>query len=139
MKMLTLDNINYWAVLVAAGINMVVGSVWYSKMGFGNAWAKAAKVKLDNMMGDNANMAYGLTTLAALVQSLFLAVLVHNLGVTTVKTAVELGVLLWAGFVAACTISDTLFAGRSMRLWQINQGYYLIVLVANSVLLSQWY
>jgi hypothetical protein len=137
--MLTLDNINYWAVLVAAVINMVVGSFWYSKMGFGNAWAKAAKVKLDDMMGENANMAYAVTTVAALAQSLFLAVLVHNLAITTVGKAVELGVLLWAGFVAACTISDTLFASRSMRLWQINQGYYLLVLVANSVLLALWY
>jgi hypothetical protein len=137
--MLTLDNINYWAVLVAALINMVVGSFWYSKMGFGNAWAKAAKVKLDDMMGDNANMAYAVTTLAALAQSFLLAVMVHNLAVTTVGTAVELGVMLWAGFVAACTISDTLFAGRSKNLWYINQGYYLLVLVANSVLLALWY
>ncbi|MDB5168962.1 MAG: hypothetical protein JWO41_318 [Candidatus Saccharibacteria bacterium] len=137
--MLNVENLNYWAVLVAAVINMVVGSFWYSKQGFGKPWAAAAKVKLEDMMKDNAGAAYTMTTVAAVAQSFLLAVLVHNLAVTTVGKAVELGVLLWVGFVAACTISDTMFTGRSMRLWQINQGYYLLVLVANSVLLALWY
>ena len=34
-------DVNYLAVLVAAIINMVIGSIWYSpSMGFGKSWMK---------------------------------------------------------------------------------------------------
>ena len=39
-------DINIWAVIVAAIVNMVVGSFWYSKSLFGKEWAKLVGRKL---------------------------------------------------------------------------------------------
>ena len=33
-------DINWWAVLAAAVINMVIGAIWYSPSGFGKPWMK---------------------------------------------------------------------------------------------------
>ena len=135
--MLDLHDINYWAVVVAAVINMVVGALWYSPVLFGKVWSNLIGKKMEDMRA-NAGPGYSITTLGALVQSFVLAVLVHNLGLTTAVKGAWLGLLVWLAFTAATTASDTVFAGRPWKLWKINTGYYLVVLLINGTLLSVW-
>ena len=134
--MLSAQDINYWAVLVAAVINMVVGATWYSPMVFGKAWAKLSGQKMEDM---KATPSYVVTTVAALVQAWLLAVLVHSLGLITAMHGLTLGLLVWAGFVATTSLGDTVFGDRPFKLWQLNNGYYLVVLVINSIVLSVWH
>ena len=134
--MLESTGINYWAVLVAFIINMAIGAYWYSPAGFGKTWSKLTKIDMKNM--SRANSAMGFTALAALVQSVFLALIVNSLNVTTFWHGLELGLVIWAGFVAATTISDTIFAQRGWKLWRLNTAYYLVVLLINASILAVW-
>lgn len=130
-------NINYWAVLIAAVISMGLGAVWYSPLLFGKTWAKLIGKKMDDMRA-NAGPAYTVTTIAALVQAFLLANVVKDTNVTTFGNGLLLGLILWVGFVAASTVSDTVFAGRPWKLWKLNTGYYLVVLLVNSAVLAVW-
>jgi hypothetical protein len=130
-------NLNWWAVLFAAVVNMVVGALWYSPALFGNQWVKLLGKKMKDM-GKNAGQAYGITTVAALVQTFILALLVHNLGASTASDGAALGLLLWLGVAATTSISDYVFSGRPLMLWALNQGYYLVVLMANGAILAVW-
>ena len=62
--------INWVALLVAALVPLIVGMVWYSQKGFGNAWMKAAEITEDRMKGANMPLIFGLVYLL----SFFMAV-----------------------------------------------------------------
>ena len=133
--MLSFD-INWWAVIVAALIYMVLGSLWYSKLMFGPSWARASGRKIEDMSG--ANSGYAAMIIAALLQAFLLANLIRDIGITTGKNGLLLGIILWAGFVAATSLGDHLFGGRPWKLWQLNTSYYLVVLLINGWLLTVW-
>lgn len=137
MTVLSFSDLHWLAVVVAAVIFMVIGSWWYSPMGFGKMWAKALGKKTGDM-GD-ANMGYGVTTVGALVQSFVLANLVRDIGLTTASDGLMLGFAVWLGFFLFVMAGDTIFSGRSMAIGKINSGYYLVVLLINGALLAAWH
>lgn len=130
-------HLNYWPVLVAAAINMFVGAAWYSSALFGKPWSRLIGRKMEDMKNE-ASTGYLVSTLGALVQSWVLANVVHDINITTAVDGAFFGFFLWLAFVAASTAPDTVFAGRPWRLWQINTGYFLVVLVINGALLAVW-
>lgn len=130
-------NVNYWAVVVAAIINMVVGALWYSPVLFSKAWMKFSGLKT---MGskNGAGFGYAITTVAALVQTFVLAVFTVSLNVTDPWVGACLGLTVWIGFAVTTSISDYVFAQRSKKLFVLNQGYYAVVLAINGAVLAMW-
>jgi hypothetical protein len=96
-------DINWAAVLVAALINMVTGSLWYSKALFAKPWIKLTGKK--DMEG--GGVGYAVAMAGALVQA-----------------------WIMAHFVVYAS---------SNTLWQINAGYFLVVLLINGGLLAAWH
>lgn len=129
-------DINLWAVLVAAAVNMVVGAIWYSKSLFGKEWAKLVGRKLEEMSG--SGMGYAVATVGALVQAYILAHFVQYAGSTSFIDGVVTGFWLWLGFIAVATAVNLVFEGRSWALWKINAGYFFVVLLINGGLLAAW-
>jgi len=129
-------HINWIALVVAALINMVIGTIWYSKAGFGKTWAKATG-KHPGEMG-NGNLGYVLTAAGSLVQAWILVHFVRYGGALSFIRGAEIGFFLWLGFVAITSLVHQVFEGRPWRLWQINAGYFLIVLLINGGLLAAW-
>ena len=129
-------DINWWAVIVAVAVNMVVGAIWYSPMLFAKEWAKLVGRKMDEM-GDGAK-GYAITTVGALAQAVVLSYIVGWSGVTTAVKGAWLGLLIWLAFVAVTQGVNTVFAGTRKKLWAINTGYFLVVLVINGAILAVW-
>lgn len=129
-------SINYWAVLVAAAINMVVGAIWYSKPLFAKPWAKATGRKMEQM--GNGAKGYVFTVGGALVEAWILAHFVRYADSTTVLKGALTGFWLWLAFVAITSAVNTIFAGRPWKLWQIDAGYFLVVLLLQGALLAVW-
>jgi hypothetical protein len=128
-------DINYAAVLVAAVINMAVGAIWYSPSLFGKAWSKLTGKK--DMKG-SGRMGYAVSAVGALVQSWILVHFVQYAGSTTVGEGAITGFWLWLAFVGVVMAGAYVFEGRPWKLWQINAGYFLVVLVVNGALLAAW-
>ncbi|HEV2413124.1 MAG TPA: DUF1761 domain-containing protein [Candidatus Saccharimonadales bacterium] len=137
--MLSVHFINYWAVIVAAVVNMVVGSIWYSKMMFAEPWVKMMGKKMDEMMGKGAGFAYAVTTVAALIGAFVLANFARDMHLVTAMKGAELGFVAWLGFVAATSVTTSMFAGQRKKLWAINAGYFLVVLIINGAILAAWH
>lgn len=131
-------DVNWLAVVAAAVINMVVGAVWYMPDVFGKEWSKLVGRKMEAMK-EGAASAYALTTLGALVQAWVMAYFVAWAVATTAMEGALVGLMLWVGFVAVTQGVNTVFAGGRKKLWAINTGYFLVVLVANGVLLAVWH
>ncbi|HSX46551.1 MAG TPA: DUF1761 domain-containing protein [Patescibacteria group bacterium] len=131
-------DISIWAVVVAAVINMVVGAIWYMPSVFGKEWSKLVGRKLADMR-KNAGPGYAITTLGALVQAWILAHFVFYASARTALDGAVVGFWLWVAFVAITQGVNTVFAGSRKKLWAINTGYFLVVLVINGALLAAWH
>ena len=129
-------DINWLAVVVAAVVNMVVGFLWYSKMLFAKDWSKATGKKMEDMSG--GGMGYLFTTLGALIQAWVLAHFVRYAGSDTFWQGLVTAFWLWLAFVAVVMATNYMFESRPWRLWQINAGYFLVVLLINGGLLAAW-
>ncbi len=128
-------DVNYLAIVLAAVVNMVVGALWYSPVMFGKEWSKLVGRKMEDMR-KNAGPGYAVTTVGALIQAWILAHIVAWALATTAFEGALVGLMLWIGFVAIIQGVNTVFAGSRKKLWAINTGYFLVVLVINGALLA---
>ncbi len=134
-------DINWLAIVAAVVVNMVVGFVWYSPALFAKQWSKLTGHKMDEM-GDGTQ-GYVITTIGAFVQTYILLHFVAFAAYfypTYSDVSVGLFTAFWAwlAFVAIPQGVNTIFAGTRKKLWAINTGYFLVVLLINGVLLSVW-
>ena len=136
--MLDVSALNYWAIIVASLVNVVVGTFWYSPIGFGKIWTSITGIDMMKMPKNQANTAIVLVALGAIVQTAVLAVTLNTMKISGLGNALVTGVVLWAGFVAATALGDTLYARRGWKLWCLNSSFFLLVLAINSVILTTW-
>jgi hypothetical protein len=127
--------INWWAVVVAAIVNMIIGSIWYAPQGLGKTWMKLTGHKMGQ---GSANAGYAISALGALVQAFILVHFVRYAGAITLVKGAEVGFWLWLAFVAIVMATNTVFEGRPWKLWALNAGYFLAALVINGALLAAW-
>lgn len=132
--MLNVD-VNWWAILVAAAFNMLLGIIWYAPAVFGKSWMKLTGRK----MGQGSTVTgYAITAVGALVQVWVLVHFVRYAGALTAVKGAEVGFWLWLAFVAIVMATNIVFEGRPWKLWSINSGYFLVALVLNGALLAAW-
>ena len=127
-------HVNLLAVLVAAVINMGVGAAWYSPALFGKQWSALLGRKMEDMK-KNAGMGYAVSTVGALIESWVLAHLVYGLGWFD---GLERSFWIWLAFIGVTMAIGTVFAGRRKKLWAIDSGYFLVVLLIQGALLAGW-
>ncbi|MBI5388839.1 DUF1761 domain-containing protein [Candidatus Woesearchaeota archaeon] len=132
--------VNYWAVLLAAIINIVVGGFWYSPLIFGKTWMQIMGFDNKKMksMSLNAKQAYTIAVIPAVIMSYVLAHFVRYVGASTVVTGMITGAWLWVGFIATTLTGIVLWEGRPFKLYLINSLYYLVVLLINGAILAVW-
>jgi hypothetical protein len=130
--------VNLIAVLAAAVVSMIIGSVWYSQRVFGKTWFELEKIKLDkDQMGAGKAVATSMIGMAilALVMAYVLAhvsYLSFNFFTENdFKTAtITTGFWMWLGFVLPVLASNSLFAQKPWKLTFINAGNWLVTLLA---------
>ncbi len=135
-------DINWLAVIAATVVNMIVGFVWYSPPLFAKPWSKLTGRKMEEM-GDGST-SYVITTVGAFLQAFILA---HFVAMTAyfyptysnVSVGLLTGAWAWLAFMAIPALTNTVFEGRRKKLWAINSGYFLVVLLINGVLLAVWH
>lgn len=130
-------NINYLAVFVSAVVYMVIGALWYSPVLFGKTWKKLVGQHQDNLRGNAAN-GYALTFVAALLIAYVLAHFVDYLGADTALAGAQTAFWLWAGFSVTTGIGETIFAGRSGKLYVLNMTYNLVAMVVMGAIIAVW-
>ena len=119
-----LAGVNWVAVIVATVAAFILGAIWYSKALFGNVWMQEVGLTEENVQ--NANMAktfgttFALQLLAAIALSAFLGE--GSNWLEGLHTGLWIG-LFWVATAYGVTY---LFEQRSLRLWMINAGYFVV-------------
>jgi hypothetical protein len=134
--------INYLAVLVAAVAGWLVGAAWYNLLA--SHWVvaqgktmEAFKQEQAAKVGDpKAFLPFVLAFVANLVMAWVLAGVIGHLGQVTIRTGVISGAFVWLGFVATTIAVNYAFGGRTWRLFAIDTGHWLAVLVVQGAIIG---
>src|ERR1700722_13058493 len=95
------NEMNYLAIIVAAVVNVAIGSMWYSPILFAKPWSKAMGIKPEDFMKNNKGMSarmYVPPLVAGLVSAYVLAWFINALNITTLTGGLGIGFHGWLGF-----------------------------------------
>jgi hypothetical protein len=129
--------INWWALLAAVVVRMVLGGLWYSPLLFFNRW-KAATGRTDADMNSRMPMLLAVDLVSSLVMAFVLAHAVRYAGASTLAGGAVVGFFNWLGFVATVTLGITLYERKPFALYVITNGWQLISLMVMGAILTTW-
>jgi len=133
---ISIEAINWLAVLAAIVGNMAVGAIWYSPLAMGNAWIKSTGHTPEEMQDGGKAMAT--VIVPATLNALILAVLVQATGIHSASGGALLGFLVWAGFVLPTNWIEIIFDRKSYRTAAINNGNFIITFPLMGAILGLW-
>ena len=125
--------INYFAVIVAAMVAVVIGLIWYNPAVFGKKWASL--LGRDTMDLGNPKVGYALTVLGAVVMSAALAEVLKFAGATTVPGGWKIAGLVWLGFAASTGLVNAVVVGKKSELYLLEQAHHLVTLLVAAMVL----
>jgi len=138
------SSINWLAVVACVIVSMIVGSIWFGPKTFFPVWWKAiGKSESQAPSMGNPIAMWGLVILAAFVQAVFMALIVHAMGAmtpggATLGSGALTGFLLWLGFVAPSSLTNKLFANQ-LTAWVLEVGNHLVNMVLIGAVLGAWH
>lgn len=135
---LPLYDVNYLAVIVCLVIHMALGSLWYSKFLFQDAWLKLSKINTSQMNKDGMGKSVLIATVAGFILIFMLTQSIKAPQINTAIEAVEMTFWLWLGFIATVMLGTVLWEGKPWRLYLINSAYYLASMIISSLIIYFW-
>jgi hypothetical protein len=122
--------INWWPIIIAALLRMVVGSVWFSPIAFVRPWQALTGVTPEQMQQGLAR-AIVIDLIMSLILSfvLYHAVMYATGSAPTLLTGAAVGFLNWLGFILATHLPLWAYENRPLKLIAIGTGSNLVSLV----------
>lgn len=126
---------NLVAVLVAAAAGFAVGGVWYAPFLFGPLWSRLSPLEEDQR-GASGMRQYTVAVACTIVQALVLYLVLLATDSLAAAPALWMGLLLWAGFTAAPSLSEAVFSRRALGSWLVDSGHRLVVTLVMALVLA---
>lgn len=122
--------INWWPIIIAALLRMVVGSVWFSPIAFVKPWQALTGVTPEQMQ-QGLVRAIVIDLIMSLILSfvLYHAVMYATGSAPTLLTGAMVGFLNWLGFILATHLPLWAYENRPLKLIAIGTGSNLVSLV----------
>jgi hypothetical protein len=134
-----LSDVNLVAVIVAVLASFAVGMVWYAESVFGKMWRKGAglsKKDMDSKEGMGA--IFGGTALFNIVSTLFLAVILTQLGTDSASEGALNGAVIGVTIVGLRNGIHLLFARKNLDHIMVEAGYDLVTMTIQGAILGAW-
>lgn len=134
-------DVNTLIVLVLSAVHLLIGLIWYSEAGFKLQWMKEAGLTKTDIKERQKKGTGGMLVVAYLMG--FLAAfsigwVISLLDITTIFHGAHVGLIMWIGFVFPATIGPVLWEGRSLKLWVINNSYWLVSFILMGSVMAVW-
>ncbi len=126
---------NWVAIIVAAVVNIVLGSLWFSPLLFQKPWV-ALRVDKAPMSGTASPMLYVITAVGALVSAMTLDWIIGLAHASTLLGGAIIGLYAGLGFVAPAILSDNLFNERPIKLYLIVAGFPVVGLLVMGAIIG---
>lgn len=135
-----LEAVNFIAIIGAAVVSVIVGSLWYGPV-FGKQWVAEmgwSEEEMKKGKEKSMNKAYTLTIIASLVSAFVLGQIIVQTGTLGALDGAMVGFWAWLGFGVPLFLSNVLWEGKSWKMFQINAGYQVITWVIMGAVLGAW-
>ncbi|PTN08712.1 DUF1761 domain-containing protein [Mangrovibacterium marinum] len=132
------EQINYWAVFVAAMSTFVVGSLWYSPVMFGKKWMQLNGFSEDSIKQARYPMPviFGSSFVAALLAAFALALFLGS--ESDLTFGMFAGFMIAAFWIATSRLTTALFEQQKMALVLIHAGYDVVSYVVMGAIIGAW-
>lgn len=131
-----LFHVNVLAVLIGTILSMGAGALWYSPKLFANQWMMALGKTKDQLTMRPIH--YFAVLIIYLIVGFVLGKVFYYARVNDLMGALQIGVIVWVGFVVTTMAENYIFEGRPKKLYFINVCYHLFVILIMSVVLGLW-
>jgi len=131
-----LGEINWVAVVVATVAAFLLGGAWYSKKLFGSRWMQEIGLTEDSIDKTHMTRTFITTFVLQFIAATALAVFIGSEG--TWMTGMQSGALIGLLWIATAYGITYLFEQRSMRIFMINAGYYVVLFTIMGGILGAW-
>ncbi len=132
------SDINLLAVLVAAVVNVVIGSLWFSPLLFARGWMAGIGKTAEQVEKDFSPLKIVGAFAGALFSALTLAWLIDLATASTLFKGALLGFAVGVGLLSANNGVHYLMEGRPRRLFAISNGFDLVTLAVAGGILGAW-
>jgi hypothetical protein len=133
---MTFQNVNIWAVLVAALSAFLVGGLWYSPLLLGALWKRANRFGTGEPPAATGRT-FAISFLLSLIMALNLAMFLND-PKTTMAWGATAGFLAGFGWVAMGIGIVSLFERRPLSYVIVNGGYLTVALILMGAILGAW-
>ena len=127
---------NHLALLASAFYQWILGALWYSLF-FAKPWM-ALTGHTSGSRPKGAVFAMISSFIVSLILSLVLAHTVLWADADTFVCGALIGFTSWLGFIAGPMLAQHLYEKKSLKLYAINAGYWLVALLGSGGLLAVW-
>lgn len=134
---MSLENMNWLAVIVAAVVYFILGALWYSPLLFAAPFLKYRGLSAEELNGGNS-ADYLLVFVGALAAAAALALFVGAAGASSLLDGALVGIVAAAGLALTSTLTYTTFSGPHRMLWVLYSGYQLVGFALMGILLALW-
>lgn len=132
-----LNDVNWLAVVIAVVASMIIGAVWYSKLLFQKQWV-AEIGKTEKELKSVASPGYAVAVVCGIIEAVFLSLLIEVMGSATALEGALAGLMVWVGFIGTTSLLSHIFQARSLKLWAIDYGNQLVVIVVMGAIIAGW-
>lgn len=129
-------DLNWAAVLVATISAFALGGLWYSKVMFATAWMQEVGLTEEAVNSAQMPKTFAGTFVLQFIAATVLASAVGADG--TWLTGLQTGLVIGVCWISTAYGITYLFEQRSMRLFLINAGYYVVLFAIMGTIIGAW-
>lgn len=119
-------DINWIAMVVAALAGFMVGGIWYGPL-FLKVWQREAGITQEQMGKRNPAIVFGGAFLLNLFSSFILGHVLATYGHPELGVSIMVAGGVALGFIATAIGVNYLFASKSLKLFAIDAGYWVVI------------
>jgi hypothetical protein len=129
--------INWFAVLLVTIISFPFGALWHSNLMFGKAWKEEVHLKVPDKKDMNMPLIFGTAFVCNLISVIGLAMWVG--ADTGLWAGAHKGLFLSFFFVSSALGVTYVFAQRSLRLFLIDAGFFVVFYPVAGLIFAAWH
>jgi hypothetical protein len=129
--------IQFFPILVAALVKIVLGALWYSPALLIRPWRRMTGIT-EERMREGMTKAVVMDIIGSFVMAFVLFHAIRYAEASTILQGLAVGFFCWLGFIAVATITTVTYEKRPFALFVLNNGYLLISLLLMGAILAVW-
>lgn len=131
-----LSNLNWFAVFTAAISAFALGAIWYSNALFGRRWLQEIGLTPETVDKAHITKTFVITFILQTIAAIALGVAIG--AESSWMGGLHLGLLVGICWVATAYGITYLFEQRSLCIFMINAGYYVVLFAIMGTIIGGW-